>query len=114
MKLPTFSRPKPTAPTNIEASLPTTSAAFSSQSSSTTQIEKETSATANCDLSITSKASKGLETKVIEKTPLEEAVALDKLSDEPEYPTGAKLGIIVASLCLSVFCMALVGPDVAC
>ena len=45
--------------------------------------------------------------KTIEETPLEEAEALDKLSDEPEYPGGAKLGIIVASLCLSVFLMAL-------
>ena len=46
-------------------------------------------------------------TKKVEETPLEEAEALDKLSEEPEYPGGAKLGIIVASLCLSVFCMAL-------
>lgn len=28
--------------------------------------------------------------KVIEETPVEEAAALDKLSDEPEYPSGAK------------------------
>ena len=49
------------------------------------------------------------EKKVIEETPLEEAEALDKLDDENEYPTGAKLGIITASLCLSVFLMALVG-----
>lgn len=38
---------------------------------------------------------------------MKEMEALDKLSDEPEYPTGAKLGIIIASLCLSVFLMAL-------
>ena len=48
------------------------------------------------------------EKKIVESTPLEEAMALEKLSEEPEYPTGAKLGIIVASLCLSVFLMALV------
>lgn len=47
------------------------------------------------------------EKKVIETTPVQEAEALEKLSDEPDYPTGAKLGIIVASLCLSVFLMAL-------
>lgn len=47
------------------------------------------------------------ENKVIETTPIQEAEALEKISDEPEYPTGAKLGIIVASLCLSVFLMAL-------
>ena len=46
-------------------------------------------------------------TKKIEATPLEEAEALDKLSEEPEYPSGAKLAIIIASLCLSIFCMAL-------
>lgn len=44
----------------------------------------------------------------METTPLEEAEALDKLDDENEYPTGAKLTIITISLCLSVFLMALV------
>ena len=44
---------------------------------------------------------------VAEVTPIHEAEALEKLSDEPEYPAGAKLAIIVASLCLSVFLMAL-------
>ena len=50
------------------------------------------------------------EKKIVETTPLDEAEALDNLSDEPEYPEGAKLGIIVASLSLSVFLMALVCP----
>ncbi|KAL8661820.1 MAG: hypothetical protein Q9202_005246 [Teloschistes flavicans] len=45
--------------------------------------------------------------KVIEETPVEEAAALDKLSDEPEYPSGAKLAIITLALCLSVLLMAL-------
>lgn len=45
--------------------------------------------------------------KEIEVTPLGEAEALDKLDDENEYPSGAKLGIITLSLCLSVFLMAL-------
>ena len=44
----------------------------------------------------------------METTPLEEAEAIDKLDDENEYPTGAKLTIITISLCLSVFLMALV------
>lgn len=44
---------------------------------------------------------------VLESTAMKEMEALDKLSDEPEYPTGVKLGIIIASLCLSVFLMAL-------
>lgn len=45
--------------------------------------------------------------KVIETSPIQEAAALDKPSDEPEYPTGAKLAIITISLCLSVLLMAL-------
>ncbi|KAL8641656.1 MAG: hypothetical protein Q9228_001558 [Teloschistes exilis] len=45
--------------------------------------------------------------KVIEETPVEEAAALDKLSEEPEYPSGAKLAIITLALCLSVLLMAL-------
>lgn len=39
---------------------------------------------------------------------MEEAEALDKLSDEVEYPTGSKLAIITLALCLSVFLVALV------
>lgn len=48
---------------------------------------------------------------MVEATPLDEVEALDKLDDEHEYPKGAKLGIITASLCLSVFLMALVSLD---
>lgn len=52
------------------------------------------------------------EKKEIEVTPLEETEALDKLDDENEYPSGAKLAIITASLCLSVFLMALVSQAI--
>ncbi|KAI4261784.1 MAG: hypothetical protein L6R42_003024 [Xanthoria sp. 1 TBL-2021] len=45
--------------------------------------------------------------KVIETTPIREAAGLEKLTDEPEYPSGAKLAIITVSLCLSVLLMAL-------
>ncbi|KAL8720385.1 MAG: hypothetical protein Q9225_002737 [Loekoesia sp. 1 TL-2023] len=45
--------------------------------------------------------------KVTETTPVQEAEVLDKLSDEPEYPSGAKLAIITLALCLSVLLMAL-------
>ena len=48
------------------------------------------------------------EKRVVETTPLDEAEASDNLSDTPEYPSGLKLGIIIASLSLSVFLMALV------
>ena len=77
----------------------------SSQPSSTSQTEKET-----IPVTTSSKQEFEGEKDVVERTPLEEAKALDKPSDEPEYPSGAKLGIIVASLCLSVFLMALVDP----
>lgn len=36
------------------------------------------------------------------------AETLENLSDDPEYPSGLKLGIIMVSLSLSVFLMALV------
>lgn len=39
---------------------------------------------------------------------LEKVKTLEQYSDEPEYPTGLKLTIITFSLCISVFCMALV------
>ncbi|KAL9014533.1 MAG: hypothetical protein Q9173_000834 [Seirophora scorigena] len=45
--------------------------------------------------------------KVIETTAVAEAAALDRLSEEPEYPSGAKLAIITIALCLSVLLMAL-------
>ncbi|KAI4089188.1 MAG: hypothetical protein LQ344_005568 [Seirophora lacunosa] len=45
--------------------------------------------------------------KVIETTAVAEAAVLDKLSEEPEYPSGAKLAIITIALCLSVLLMAL-------
>ena len=50
------------------------------------------------------------EEKVKGATPLSGGEALDRLSVEPEYPSGVKLGIIMASLGLSVFLMALVSP----
>ncbi|KAL8942384.1 MAG: hypothetical protein Q9216_001704 [Gyalolechia sp. 2 TL-2023] len=55
-------------------------------------------------------ASKNDETRpedIIETTPIQEAEALEKMSDEPEYPSGPKLAIITISLCVSVLLMAL-------
>lgn len=50
-----------------------------------------------------------LEKRDVELTPIQEAAALDKLSDEDEYPSGIKLFVITIALCLSVFLVALVG-----
>ena len=58
-------------------------------------------------LSLSSQVSKP---KAILETPVDEAAALEKASEEPEYPSGVKLAIITLSLCLAVFCMALVRP----
>lgn len=107
MKFPTLSRTKPTAPLNMETDPPTSAIIPSSQHTSTSRIEKERTLF---------RASPGQhsehedEKRVVETTPLDKAEALDKLSDEPEYPSGAKLAIVIASLCLSVFLMALVSP----
>ncbi|MCJ1464683.1 MFS sugar transporter [Pseudocyphellaria aurata] len=57
--------------------------------------------------SVGSKTSQHLGEQTTEKTATEEAAALEKFDDEPEYPTGVKLTIITVALCVSVFCMAL-------
>ncbi len=105
MKFPTLSRSKAPPSNSIDESATTPAPRLSSEATSATQTEKET------QVSRTSSDSKPIqedgEISALEKTPIEEAEALDKLSDEPEYPQGAKLGIIIASLCLSVFLMAL-------
>ena len=79
-----------------------------SENTSMSQLEKDVHASSSRSPSVRSTGSRDAEKKVVEETPLEEAEALDKLDDEQEYPTGAKLNIITASLCLSVFLMALV------
>lgn len=106
MKFPTLSRSKPASNANEAPSTP--AGLRSSQNTSLTEVEKGTPVIPSRTPSPTSKASQHLgENDVIESTPIKEMEALDKLSEEPEYPTGAKLGIIIASLCLSVFLMAL-------
>lgn len=88
----TDATPTNTSMTNLEKELENEKLGSPSGSHSRTSYERATD---------------GQPAKTIEETPIGEAEALDKLSDEPEYPTGAKLGIIIASLCLSVFLMAL-------
>jgi hypothetical protein len=106
MKLPTFLQKKTAASTQ-----PSTAPAMdpSTPTTSTSDLEKP-----SLDQEKTSPAAgdgtvlHGGEDKTVDETAIQEAAALDKLSDEPEYPKGAKLGIITAALCLSVFLMALV------
>lgn len=94
MKVPFFS--KPGAKTATEDALPPPASSGSLSSASSAQLEKDRQDVKNGE-------------KVIETSPIKEAEALDKLDndDEIEYPHGAKLHIITASLCLSVFLMAL-------
>ena len=90
MKIP-FLKPKPSKGDDQSSSPSDNEKDVPSPSSQRTSIDPQTGAK-----------------KEIEVTPIAEAEALDKLDDENEYPTGAKLGIITLSLCLSVFLMALV------
>ena len=100
MKAPVQFRMKPAVPLDLRNVSPASADVPSSQHTSTSQIEKEKTPSRASD--------KGK--KDVVTTPLAKAEALDNLSVEPEYPSGAKLGIVMASLCLSVFLMALVGP----
>lgn len=100
---------------NKDDTLPTATTATSahppsSGNTSISQLEKEKDVEKDMDIGATSDDrlhEMPAEKKVIEETPLSEAAALDKLDDEPEYPQGFKLAIIMVSLCLSVLLMAL-------
>ena len=100
MKFPTLTRQKPTTSLSIEKDALGPAVAPSSQQTFIAQAEKETS------LSLNSQNER--EPRVAEMSPSEEAKASEDLSVEPEYPSGWKLGIIMISLALSVFLMALV------
>lgn len=122
MRFPSFLPESKKTPTtsNQDDPLPTAANPAPSNTTSTSQLEKE-EIKASQDPSISSgvQAHEAAgdadgEKTVVEATPIEEAAALDKLSDEPEYPQGAKLAIIVASLCLSIFLMALVSYAPLC
>lgn len=99
MKFPTFARSSAPSGENEKVSPPT---AALSKSSSESEIEKKV------EHSIGSKTSHPQDDQILEATPVQEAAALEKPNDEPEYPGGVKLVIITIALCLSVFCMALV------
>ena len=101
MKFPTLlTRRKPTASLGIEKNTLGPAAAPSSQQTFIAQAEKEIS------LSLNSQHER--EPRIVETSPSDEAHPPESLSDEPEYPSGWKLGIIMISLALSVFLMALV------
>lgn len=94
MKFPKFSQSKPAVPQSV---------GVSSNESSLADAEKP-----SLQDPLPSSQASAHQEQAVTSTALDEAKALDRLSDEPVYPSGAKLTIITASLCLSVFCMALV------
>lgn len=115
MKFPTFSSSKAASPTIRHESNVAHSNHDSSKCSSLLEKEKNLSDSEkkghvplSRNSSIGSKASEHRGERTVEKTPVEEAKALEKFEEEPEYPSGIKLTIITIALCVSVFCMALV------
>lgn len=108
MKLPFIKRGTPPTATNMDDSrtstvVPPSTSSFGNLDKVQEKASSESSSsprpTLDNDLPPTE--------KVVETTPVQEAEALEKLSEEPEYPSGAKLAIITVSLCLSVLLMAL-------
>lgn len=114
MKFPIFS-PKAVSPTNIHESNAAPANHDSSKGSSFFENEKNLSdgeksghVPVSRNSSIVSQPSLHQGEETVEKTPAQEAEVLEKPEEKPEYPSGPKLTIITAALCVSVFCMALV------
>ena len=103
MKLPTLRQKKAVA-TQMEPSTMAPTQEPSTATTSTSDLEKPPVEPVLGNVS----APHSHAEKTVEETAIQEAAALDKLSDEPEYPKGVKLAVITAALCLSVFLMALV------
>ena len=98
MKFPSLSRTKPTLPPSVVAN----DVHLSNDSTLADGEKKEVLAGSP----VSSQASHhGSE---IGDVSLEKVKTLERPLDEPEYPSGIKLTIITAALCISVFCMALV------
>lgn len=102
MKYPTLSRKRPTTSLGVDKDALPSTIVPASQDTSIGQIDNDkplSSASSRQNLQHES------ERRVIE---MEGAETPENLSDDPEYPSGLKLGIIMVSLSLSVFLMALV------
>ncbi|KAL8819246.1 MAG: hypothetical protein Q9223_002277 [Gallowayella weberi] len=99
MRLPFTKRGPPPATKNMDESPASTIVPPSTSSIADLDKVEEQASADNNDLSDNE--------KTIETSPIKEAEALEKLSEEPEYPSGLKLTIITISLCVSVLLMAL-------
>ncbi|KAI9697587.1 MAG: hypothetical protein M1836_004537 [Candelina mexicana] len=96
-------RPKhPNAVATSEAST-----AVPSDNPSTDNMAKETPTPVDASQTALDTAALPDGEKLVESSGLGEAAALDKISEEPEYPTTFRLAIITVALCLSVFLVAL-------
>ncbi|KAL8731744.1 MAG: hypothetical protein Q9166_003191 [cf. Caloplaca sp. 2 TL-2023] len=108
MRLPFAKRGPPPANTTMDESRTSTIMPPSASSvSNLDKVEEKVSSESSSSHRATSNNDLVQSQKVMKTTPIQEAEALDKPSDEPEYPSGAKLAIITISLCLSVLLMAL-------
>ena len=87
-------------PKELNDSLPVTNTPTPAGSEVNVDTEKDIAFSSSSRPSTSSK-------KEIETNGLEEAEALENFSEEPEYPSGAKLAVISLALCLSVFLVAL-------
>lgn len=103
MKFPTFSRTKPAFPDATVSPSGAPTGVHLSKGSSLSDVEKK-----EVLAGTTTSSQASHHGSQIGDTPVEETKGVDHSSDEPVYPTGVKLAIITASLCISVFCMALV------
>lgn len=104
MKFPSFSRANP--PTSNAVGLSPSAAATDTHLSNDSTLADGEKKEVFADTPTSSQASHhGSE---IGDVALEKVKTLERYPDEPEYPGGIKLTIITVSLCVSVFCMALV------
>lgn len=110
MKLPNVFGSKGLAPLDMQTDASRTTTIVPSRETSQHRPEKEAGSGSSKTSSVHDTSAPHPETgeKIVETTPVKEAEALDKLSDEIVYPTGSKLAIITLALCLSVFLVALV------
>ncbi|KAG8525408.1 uncharacterized protein KY384_009052 [Bacidia gigantensis] len=105
MKFSPFSKTKSPQDSQTKSTAETTST-----QSSSSEADKEKPKSSSNAPSIQSAKSQDIARdgeKILETTAVDEVKAVDQLDDDIEYPGPAKLLIIVISLCVSIFCMAL-------
>jgi hypothetical protein len=87
----------------------------------TEQRETESRSTSNAPVDIVSEKPGAVDNvhaavveTVVDEKAAKEDVKTEAHDDDSEYPEKWRLGLITIALCLSVFCMALVGPPSVC